>query len=289
MLEARPQWLIAIVMIVALTGCNAVLFHPDSNVYATPKDFNVSYHAATFQSLDGTQLSGWWMEPEGVPKGTLLVAHGNAENISSHFAGFAWLVHAGYEVFIFDYRGFGRSAGEADLEGAVQDTETALAYVLGERPGCITVIGQSIGGALLFNALARRGTGRIALAVFDSTFASLPQAGSDTLSRSVLTWPFQWGASLALTDAYDPIELAPTLDVPKLYIAGSSDAIISPNQSWQLFDASSRPRMFWLVKDAGHINAFSFPKVQERFLAFLRHPVFDPDASAMLIFDTISP
>ncbi|MBD3799848.1 MAG: hypothetical protein IE886_00075 [Campylobacterales bacterium] len=73
----------------------------------------------------------------------------------------------------------------------------------------------------------------------------------------------------------------------KLYPAGSKDSIISANHSWQLFDASARPRAFWLVQEAGHITAFNSPRVRARFLAFLRHWAFDPDASAMLIFDTI--
>lgn len=286
-MKAVLFWIAAVAAAWVLAGCEGMIFHPDRNVYATPADFNVSYRAVTFDSSDGTRLSGWWMEPEGEPKGTVLVAHGNAENISSHFAGFGWLVRAGYEVFIFDYRGYGKSEGEPELEGAVQDTQAALAYVLRQRRGSIVAVGQSLGGALLMNALARGDGGRVALAVFDSTFASLPQAGEDVLARSALTWPLQWGAELALTDRYDPIRLAPELAVPKLYLAGAKDAVVSPNHSWQLFDASKRPRAFWLVQGAGHISAFENRNVQRRFLALLRRPAFDPDASAMLIFDTI--
>jgi uncharacterized protein len=286
-LKSLLSVLAALAALWGLAGCEGMVFHPDRKVYATPADFNVSYRAVTFDSRDGTRLSGWWMEPDGTPEGTVLVAHGNAENISSHFAGFGWLVRAGYEVFIFDYRGYGKSEGEPGLEGAVQDTQAALEYVLQRRRGEIIAVGQSLGGALLINALSRRGSARVRLAVFDSAFASLPEAGEDVLARSALTWPFQWGAALALTDRYDPIGLVPKLDVPKLYIAGSRDAIVSPNHSWQLFDASKRPRAFWLIEGAGHISAFEHPDVRRRFLAFLRHPAFDPDASAMLIFDTI--
>lgn len=287
--QMKGKWALswALLLLVLLSGCESMVFYPDKTVYATPADYNVSYRAVTFPSRDGTLLSGWWIEPSGKPLGTVLVAHGNAENISSHFLGFGWLVRAGYEVFIFDYRGYGASQGEPTLKGAVEDTRAALAYVFKKRNGSITAIGQSLGGALLYNALARSDTDRVSLAVFDSTFASLPEEGEDVLASSALTWPFQWVADLAFTDEYDPIKLAPTLAVPKLYIAGSKDVIISPNQSWQLFDASKRPRAFWLVEGAGHIGAFAFPAVQRRFLAFLRRPDFDPDASAMLIFDTM--
>ncbi|MHC3994877.1 alpha/beta hydrolase [Thiomicrolovo sp. ZZH C-3] len=278
---------VAITVLLALWGCEAMVFQPDSRLYATPTDLNLSYREVHFNSKDGTRLSGWWLEPPSARLGTVIIVHGNAQNISAHFLGFDWLVRAGYEAFIFDYRGYGASEGTPALEGAVEDTEAALAYVLARRGGKVTVIGQSLGGALLFNALARQGTERIALAVFDSTFASLPQAGREALDRSVVGWPVQWSASLALTDRFDPIGIAPSLTVPKLYLAGSKDSIISPNHSWQLFDASARPRAFWLVTDAGHINAFAHPRVRNRFLAFLRRPRFDQDASAMLIFDTI--
>jgi alpha-beta hydrolase superfamily lysophospholipase len=289
MIKAVFFWLTGMAAVLVLSGCGSMVFYPDQKVYATPSDFNLTYREAVFPSLDGTRLSGWWIEPEARPKGTVLVAHGNAQNISAHFSLFDWLVRAGYEVFIFDYRGYGKSQGEPDLEGSVRDTRAALGYVLGEREGAIMVIGQSLGAVLLMNALSRSGTGRISLAVFDSAFASLPQAGQDTLSRSFLTWPFQWSAYLALTDAYDPIELVATLEVPKLFLAGSKDRVVSPNHSWQLFDASSQPRAFWLVTGAGHIGALNHPVVQRRFLAFLHRPDFDADASAMLIFDTITP
>jgi len=281
------HWLAAVVIVWISWGCEGMVFHPDARVYATPPDLNLSYRAVQFDSADGTRLSGWWLEPPGACRGTVMVVHGNAQNMSAHFIGFGWLVRAGYEVFIFDYRGYGASGGTPSLEGAVEDTEAALAYVLAHRTGAVSVIGQSLGGALLFNALARKGGKRIALAVFDSTFASLPQEGKEVLDRSILGWPLQWGASLVLTDRYDPITIAPSLAVPKLYIAGSKDAVISPNHSWQLFDASARPRAFWLVEAAGHTGAFDFSPVRERFLAFLQRPSFDLEASTMLIFDTI--
>lgn len=271
-----------------LTGCSTLLFHPDQRQYASPDEYNLMYEQVTFISKDGTPLSGWWIAPQGEGKGTVMIVHGNAQNISAHFTGFVWLAKAGYELFIFDYRGFGDSGGDPDLGGAVSDTKAALAYVLAHRHGRITAIGQSLGGALLMNALVGGHDERIRLAVFDSTYASLPQEGSEVLARSVLTWPFQWSAYVVLSDAYDPIDIVSKLTVPKLFIAGSKDTVTSPNHSWQLFDAAARPRQFWLVPETGHITAFASSVIQRRFLDFLAAPAFDAEASKMLIFDTIS-
>jgi len=280
--------LAALLPLLLLSGCDGMVFQPDGVRYATPADLNISYRPVTFASGDGTRLSAWWMEPDRARLGTIVVAHGNAQNISAHFEGFVWLVRAGYEVFIFDYRGYGTSQGAPELEGAVEDVSAAIGYVSARRSGKLTAIGQSLGGALLINALARHKTERISLAVIDSAFASLPQAGDEALARTVAAWPFQWSAYLLLDSSYDPIRFVGALEVPKLFIAGSKDTVVSPNHSWQLFDAAARPRAFWLVTDAGHIGAFADPRVQRRFLAFLRRPDFDRDASAMLIFDTTS-
>ena len=287
MKSAIRTFLCCMLPLVWLVGCTGMVFHPDRSVYATPDDFNLTYNAVDVSSLDGTQLSGWWIYPHGTPKGTVLVAHGNAENLTSHFRGFVWLVRAGYEVFMFDYRGYGASEGKADLEGAVQDTQAALRYVLAQRLGDITVVGQSLGGVMLMNALVRDKPERIRLAVFDSAFSSLPLAGSEVLSRTVLTWPFQWLVYPLLDGSYDPIDFIFELDAPKLFVSGSDDVVVSPNHSWQLFDAASRPRAFWLAGGMGHISALYRPSIQRALLAFMAHPDFPPDYSEMLFFDTI--
>lgn len=287
MKSAFYMFLCCVLPLAWFAGCTSMVFHPDRSIYAIPDDFNLTYDAVDFMSPDGTRLSGWWIYPDGMPKGTVLAAHGNAENLTSHFAGFVWLVRAGYEVFIFDYRGYGASAGRADLEGAVQDTQAAIRYVLSRRAGEMTVIGQSLGGVLLMNALMRDKPERIRLAVFDSAFASLPQAGREVLSRAVLTWPFQWLAYPLLDGSFDPIDSVPGLAVPKLFVAGSDDVIVSPNHSWRLFDAATRPRAFWLAGGMGHITALQRPSIQRKLLAFMAEPDFPADYSEMLFFDTI--
>ncbi len=269
-------------------GCTSMVFHPDRVHYATPKNYAVAYEPVTFRSGDGTKLVGWWMQPAAQRRGTIVAVHGNAQNMTAHFTNFLWLVKAGYEVFVFDYRGYGDSGGEPQLRGAIDDTKSAIGYVLAHRSGNITVLGQSLGGVLLIDALAEIPTDRIALAVIDSAFASLPEAGKDMLARSVFTWPFQWLAYPLLDSRYDAVGRVGALHVRKLYLAGSNDRIVDPNQSWRLFDASAKPRAFWLVQGAGHTQAFASGAVRRKLLAFLEAPDFSDDFSAMLIFDKIT-
>jgi hypothetical protein len=63
--------------------------------------------------------------------------------------------------------------------------------------------------------------------------------------------------------------------------------IVSPNASWQLYDISSLPREFWLVKDTGHTKALANKNVQQDFLEFLStdRAYYDANYSSMKIYE----
>lgn len=279
--------LLLIAVMLLLGGCSSLMFYPDSVTYRTPQQYGLHYEDHYFLTEEKTWLHGWWLKPEGESKGLMVVAHGNAENLSSHFTGWTWLVEAGYEVFIFDYRGYGKSGGKPGLEEAVGDTAAALEYAQSHYDGELFACGQSIGGALLINALAQKPYPRYRAAVIDSSYSDLERIGRDILSRSLITWPFQWMAYLLLDERYNPVEHLSELRLPLLFIAGSKDIIISPNHSWQLFDAAGRPKEFWLVTGAGHINAMGHPDIQKALLEYLENPSAPQHYSTMKIYDNL--
>lgn len=267
------------------SGCEKQIFYPDSHIYRTPEEFQVKYDEVHFSSQDGTKLHGWWLKPDGYSNGLMVVAHGNAQNLSSHFTGWVWLVKAGYELFIFDYRGYGESDGEVDLEDALDDTVAAMQYAQEHYRGNLYICGQSIGGMLVINALSRHPFKRYRFAIIDSTYSELEEIGRETLSRTLITWPFQWMAYPLLTDRFDPIDKLGAVEIPLLFITGSADKLIPPNHSWQLFDAAKRPKEFWLVPEVGHIRSFDEREVQKELLYYLKHYPERSKPSTMKIFD----
>ena len=78
-----------------------------------------------FPSHDRLLTSPKW---KGQKKGLILQYHGNAENLTSHYLSLGWLAHEGFDVFIFDYRGYGRSSGEIDARGISWDSQAAFDY-----------------------------------------------------------------------------------------------------------------------------------------------------------------
>src|SRR5512135_64691 len=152
-----PAIAAALLLSLVLGGCAPMFFHPARELAAPPELAGGSLEEVFFPSTDGVRLHGWILRPPGPPKGTVLFFHGNAENMSTHVNAVLWLVKAGYQVFAFDYRGYGSSDGTPDIPGVNRDGVAALEFVfriMGGEGGGVVVVGQSLGGPIATYAVA---------------------------------------------------------------------------------------------------------------------------------------
>lgn len=274
-------------MALLLQGCSSLFFYPDNITHRTPDFYELKYKDIYFDSYDKTVLHAWHIYPKVESKGLVFVAHGNAQNLSSHFVSWVWLIEEGYELFIFDYRGYGKSHGEIELKGSIEDTSAALSHLESFYKKEYFVCGQSLGGTLLLNALEERDNTKIKAVVIDSTFTGFSDIANNKMSKVWLAWPFQWIPYLSLENGYDAKDKVALIDKPMLFLHGSLDPIVSPNNSWQLFELSTPPKEFWLVKNTKHIQALDNAKVQKDFLNFLeegRH-YYESNYSRMRIYE----
>ncbi|EHJ9142589.1 alpha/beta hydrolase [Salmonella enterica subsp. enterica serovar Derby] len=106
-------------------------YYPDNKVYGpTPAEAE----SITFTAKDGTHLHGWFIptafgRPENAVA-TVIHVHGNAGNMSAHWPLVSWLPERNVNLFMFDYRGFGESEGTPSQEGLLDDTKSAIDYVI---------------------------------------------------------------------------------------------------------------------------------------------------------------
>ena len=137
--------------ILCTNSCTHLFFYPQKTLIRTPSNIGLKYENIQFKTSDGEIIHGWQLPAIGKRWVTLIHFHGNAENISTHLASVYWLPSEGVEVFLFDYRGYGRSTGEPDLRGLHRDTAEAVQYVSALRKSpqnCKAVFGQSLGALL---------------------------------------------------------------------------------------------------------------------------------------------
>ncbi|MCB4756485.1 MAG: alpha/beta hydrolase [Elusimicrobia bacterium] len=127
-----------------------LFFYPDNEDYGSPSYRRIPFEDVFFPGGKGRKLHGYFFRPEGRPRGTIIQCHGNAANITNHYTLMLFLGKAGYNVFVFDYGGFGQSEGSPSPDSIVGDAFSALAYVR-SRPDVdknrIALFGQSLGGA----------------------------------------------------------------------------------------------------------------------------------------------
>ncbi|MDV3502558.1 alpha/beta hydrolase [Marinobacter sp. M-5] len=264
------------------TGCSSVFFYPDRVTYITPDRLNLEYEDVLLDTGDGETLHGWWLPadaPEDSAKGTVYFLHGNAQNISSHLMNVAWLPGKGYNVFLIDYRGYGRSTGAPDIEGTLHDSETGLRWLMAQPQtdgAPVYLLGQSLGGALGI-ALAsewiqRKEKPALNGVILDGTFSGFRGIAREKLGSFWLTWPFQIPLSWTITDKYEGVDhIGRISPVPLMVIHSQRDGIIPFHHGEALYEAAEEPKQF-LPTDTPHAATFVIPAYKEVVLGFMsRH------------------
>ena len=114
-------------LLLLISGCTHLIFQPLKPHLIDPAQHGIVAEEHYFTTKDKVRLHGWLLPAQGESRGTLLFLHGNAENISTHIRSVWWLPKHGYNVFLFDYRGYGRSEGNPTLDGSLLDLRAAMA------------------------------------------------------------------------------------------------------------------------------------------------------------------
>jgi fermentation-respiration switch protein FrsA (DUF1100 family) len=261
--------------VLLLAGCTQLFFQPHRIQVLVPDQLGLAYREVRFPTADGLELHGWFLPAEGSAAGTVLYLHGNAENISTHVAGVAWLPARGFNVFLFDYRGYGMSEGQPTLGGAQKDIDAAMKTLL-ERTDVekdrIVFYGQSLGGALaVYNVAHSPFRDHIRALVIESTFSDYVEITREKLADHWLTWPLQWLPSLTVDNRFSPLPAIKMISpIPLLIIQGDQDATVPVHHGRQLYDAALEPKQLWIVPDAGHMQAMRQKAQRDRLVVYLR-------------------
>ncbi len=275
-LFAVPIILVMVAVTVLFSGCQGLFFYPSAEHYWDPADAGLVYQDVFFEAPDGTRLHGWFLPARTEePLGSVFFVHGNAQNVSTHVTAVWWLPREGFNVFMFDYRGFGRSQGRPTFDGVHLDTEAAMetATTMADiDPERLIVFGQSLGASVAITTVARRKdmimpAGLIA----ESPFASYRGITREKLAGFWPTWALQHPLSWLISDEYAPVDsIAELSPIPLLLIVAEDDRTIPPHHGELLFEAAGEPRHLWRIEGARHNQPLADPDVRRRFVETMR-------------------
>jgi uncharacterized protein len=248
-------------------------YFPTRSLTATPAALSISYEDVELITEDGVRLHGWFV-PTSRAHGTVLHLHGNGGNISHRLERIAQFHRLGFNVFLFDYRGYGRSDGRPNQEGTYIDALAAWRHLVSDRKlprGSIVLHGESLGGAVASWLATQE---RPAALVIESSFTSARDLGAE-----VYPWlPIKW----LIRNPYPSLQHLTQVDAPVLIVHSRDDEIIPFHHGQALFAAARGPKQFLEIR-GGHNDGFlvsgrSYLQGLDAFLRSVPFPPVAPDA-----------
>ena len=219
------------------------MYFPSVVCERTPDELALTYQDVAIETEDGERLHGWWLPSGSPPLGHVILFHGNAGNICDRLPHAELLVSAGFDVLLFDYRGYGRSTGKPFEQGTYRDARAALAALAGQ-PGFdgsrVVYVGESLGGAVALALAIERPPRAL---VLQSTFASV---------RDMARVHYPFIPAALVPDAYPSLRLIRRLEAPLLVLHGECDEVVPISQGRALFQAAPEPKRLRLFPGAAH-------------------------------------
>jgi fermentation-respiration switch protein FrsA (DUF1100 family) len=210
---------------------DGMIFLPHPSSYADTPDI------LKINTAGGNKISAVYL-PNPSAKFTLLVSHGNAEDLGDDREWLQELQKTGFSVFAYDYEGYGTSQGRPGEKAAYQDEAAAYDYLavnLRTPPDRIVIFGRSVGtGPATYIAARRPAAGLILESPFVSAFR--------VLTRLPLL-PF---------DKFPNARNIRHVHWPVLIMHSRGDTVIGFWHGQKMFELANEPKQFFWAKNADH-------------------------------------
>jgi fermentation-respiration switch protein FrsA (DUF1100 family) len=189
---------------------------------------------------DGVRLNAWLFRARDASAPMLVYFHGNAGNLGERGPVASRLAAHGISVFLFDWRGYGKSEGTPTEEALFIDTLAAWDHARKITPA-LSAYGESLGGPYAAYVAKTRGANCV---VIENSFPSLSEIG-DVLYAPI---PVGWTARGSLTTA----RWLNDAGVPVLVMHGKPDAVIPFALGESLYKQLRVPKEMLVSETAGH-------------------------------------
>lgn len=238
----------ALVIVVALVVLwsmqRRLMYLPDSRVPAAADVGLGRADAVNFRADDGTELAGWFVAAEAAGGITVLVFNGNAGNRAYRAPLATAFARQGFNVLLFDYRGYGGNPGTPSETGLAADARAARAYLASRADvdaSRIVYFAESLGTGVAVRLAAEQAPAAL---VLRSPFSSMTEVGAHH-------YPFL-PVRLLLRDRFPSLDTIRDVRSPLLVIAGDQDEIVPLEHSRRLYDAANEPKELLVIPGASH-------------------------------------
>jgi len=205
-------------------------------------DLGFELESVVFESESGNLLNGWFLKPrDQKPSITLLHFHGNAGSLFSQFQAISKLLDYGFQIFMFDYSGFGYSEGKGSRKNVLLDGNSALAYIKNRdevKETKLIIYGQSLGGHLAAVVAAEN----------EDDIDGLVIEGAFSSHKDIAAEHFGFLGRTFVREMYSAKRSIGNYHKPLLIIHSSEDAVIPLKFGKLIYDAGNEPKEFYEIK-----------------------------------------
>lgn len=219
---------------------------PDDKVVTSREDI-------VLKATDGKKIHHMLLKPQSDSKATIFVFQGSGSTAANWVRLLTPLLDNGYQVFLMEYRGFGKSEGKARHEAVVSDAYRAISFLANRtdvRNKKLLLLGQSYGGQLAINVAAKFPE-QIDALVIEGAFTSFKDIAVHSAQWFVR--PFVW---MIFANPYDATRLIRRTSIPVLVIHSREDSVVPLYMGEELYRLARAPKEFWLI-DGDHVDVLN--------------------------------
>ncbi len=223
---------------------------------------NLNYTENKLKVNDSINIYTYVFEPKGKINARIFLIHGGGGNVSTYQDMIRPLVENGFEVYAFDWRGFGKSNGIPNYKGVLEDTKIAFIDFLNSTKNKNVkniVYGMSLGGQLAVK-ITKDNQSQINLLVLDGSIESAQSLAIDYspisyLKEKAKNSPQDFNQDYVAVDDIKFIE-----NVPKIIIQSKNDKTVSTIRGKHLYESAKIPKTYWETNTEHIMTLIDLPK-----------------------------
>ncbi|MEY8847812.1 alpha/beta hydrolase [Psychroserpens sp. XS_ASV72] len=237
-----------------------LLFLPTSLDQEYEYSFKYPFEEVFLKPSDKVSLNAIHFKSES-PKGVILYFHGNAGDLSRWGIVAEYFVAKEYDVFIMDYRTYGKSKGKLSEQGFYDDAQYCYDYLLKQYDEKdMIVFGRSLGTGLASYVASENHPKQL---ILETPFYSL----LDVAKRRFPIFP----VSSLLRYKFPSHKFISSVECPITIVHGTEDYVVPYDSAQRLFEVAPKTNItFVTIEGGGHNNLISFNRYRDTMDALLQ-------------------
>lgn len=244
---------------------------------ATPDEYDMpDFETVYLTTEDGETLHAYSLKHDpklpNYTNKTVLVLSPNAGNIGHALPIIAMFYNNfHYNVFVYSYRGYGKSTGTPSEKGIKLDTKAVMKHIASDEQflqSSLVLYGRSLGGAVAIY-IASKMQGAVQGLILENTFLSIPKTVPHI-------FPFLKYFTVFVHQRWESEKIVSTIpsSVPVLFFSARQDEIVPPSHMDTLYRLSqSQDKTFFRYEQSQHNDTVAQPEYWERVQDFIKNKV----------------